>query len=189
MHVATRVALMTLTTLAMLATAEAQARSFDAVEGWRTLRWSMTLGVVREALARMSITPALETMHAMHLLPRAPSDAPDAPAPTVCVSYDRLTWRAGSRDARASLEGLMLREVRFVEAGFATEHEALARRAALARRYGPPHADTRSDAYGVEARALRWSNASTTLELRVAHVGGEWVAHEVWSPALAPAPR
>ena len=158
--------------------------TFEGVEGWASLRWSMSEGDVAAELAAMAIEPSVDTMHGMFPSPSPPpgSDGAIAPVRSPCVSFSTMRWRDGERDVALETAGYQLRELRFVQSELPTEGDALAWHTVLERAYGPPSTDEWTESWGVRAHVLSWRNETTLLELRAMETERGWTALEIWQP-------
>ncbi len=146
-----------------------------SADGWRMLRWPMSIDDARAALTASHV--AFTSDERTGMFPRAGTQFAE-------VSFSTLLAHDGDRDVRIEYENHHLHEVRVIarRPSRAIAEQELAR---LRRQWGEPasHIAVAGIAPGVE---YTWSNATTRLVLFVGHVRGsaDWLATEAWSPAV-----
>ena len=163
--------LMAVSSVLAAAAARAQQRTFNA-DGWGPLRFTMSCDDARAALARSGRHATSDER--VGIFPREHGFDER--------TFVSLTWREGSREARAECADFKLASVAFVTRGLSGEPAATAGLAPLVARYGTPSIDAPT-AYG---RVHGWTNTTTRLLFFVTHVSGQWMTSEEWTPVATP---
>jgi hypothetical protein len=154
--------------------AQTTAPTFSA-DGWRMLRWPMSLDETRAALA---------AAHAAFTTDDRTGMFPGRGAGFAEVSFTTLRIHEADREIAVEYENYHLQEVRVIarRPSRASAEQELAR---LRQQWGEP--STRATVVGLAPGTdYTWTNATTRLVLHVVRVPSstDWFATQVWSPAV-----